>query len=60
LATGLKKDEKIDKKAEKAASVADITARLKATSTAPRCEGGRLRAAQRRADRADRDAVRGR
>jgi large subunit ribosomal protein L10 len=34
LATGLKKDEKIDKKAEKAASVADITARLKATSTA--------------------------
>ncbi len=35
MATGLKKkDEKIDKKAEKAASVADITARLKATSTA--------------------------
>jgi len=34
LATGLKKQEKIDKKAEKAASVADITARLKATSTA--------------------------
>jgi len=34
LATGLKKDEKIDKKAEKAASVADITARLKASSTA--------------------------
>jgi len=34
LATGLKKDEKIDKKAEKAATVADITARLKATSTA--------------------------
>jgi large subunit ribosomal protein L10 len=34
LATGLKKQEKIDKKAEKAASVADITARLKASSTA--------------------------
>jgi large subunit ribosomal protein L10 len=34
LATGLKKEAKIDKKAEKAASVADITARLKATSTA--------------------------
>jgi len=34
LATGLKKDEKIDKKAEKVATVADITARLKATSTA--------------------------
>jgi large subunit ribosomal protein L10 len=34
LATGLKKEEKRDKKAEKAASVADITARLKATSTA--------------------------
>ena len=34
MATGLKKDEKIDKKAEKAASVADITARLKASSTA--------------------------
>src|SRR2546430_17223498 len=31
---GLKKDEKIDKKAEKAATVADITARLKASSTA--------------------------
>jgi large subunit ribosomal protein L10 len=34
LATGLKKHEKIDKKAEKAATVADITARLKASSTA--------------------------
>ena len=34
MATRLKKDEKIDKKAEKAATVADITARLKATSTA--------------------------
>jgi large subunit ribosomal protein L10 len=34
LATGLKKQEKIDKKAEKAASVADITARLKESSTA--------------------------
>jgi large subunit ribosomal protein L10 len=35
LATGLKKkDEKIDKKAEKAATVAVITARLKASSTA--------------------------
>src|ERR1700736_4170806 len=34
LATGLKKQEKIDKKAEKAATVADITARLKASSTA--------------------------
>jgi large subunit ribosomal protein L10 len=34
LATGLKKEEKRDKKAEKAASVADITARLKTTSTA--------------------------
>jgi len=34
LATGTKKDEKIDKKAEKAATVADLTARLKATSTA--------------------------
>src|SRR5438445_5381970 len=34
LATALKKQEKIDKKAEKAASVADITARLKASSTA--------------------------
>ncbi|HEV3098009.1 MAG TPA: 50S ribosomal protein L10 [Candidatus Dormibacteraeota bacterium] len=34
MATGLKKEEKRDKKAEKAASVADITARLKTTSTA--------------------------
>jgi large subunit ribosomal protein L10 len=34
LATGLKKDEKTDKKAEKAATVADLTARLKASSTA--------------------------
>ena len=34
MAAGLKKQEKIDKKAEKAATVADITARLKATSTA--------------------------
>jgi len=34
LATGLKKDEKVDKKAEKAATVADLTARLKASSTA--------------------------
>src|SRR2546428_8387559 len=34
LATGLKKDEKIDKKAEKAASVADVTDRVKASSTA--------------------------
>src|ERR1700694_5193251 len=34
LATGTKKEEKVDKKAEKAASVADITARLKASSTA--------------------------
>jgi large subunit ribosomal protein L10 len=34
LATGTKKDEKIDKKAEKAATVADLTARLKASSTA--------------------------
>src|SRR5436853_5687833 len=34
MATGLKKQEKIDKKAEKAATVADITARLKASSTA--------------------------
>ena len=34
MATGTKKDEKIDKKAEKAATVADLTARLKATSTA--------------------------
>ena len=34
MATGLKKEEKRDKKAEKAASVADITARLKTSSTA--------------------------
>ncbi|MEA2635969.1 MAG: large subunit ribosomal protein [Chloroflexota bacterium] len=34
MATGLKKDEKTDKKAEKAATVADLTARLKASSTA--------------------------
>jgi large subunit ribosomal protein L10 len=34
LATGSKKDEKVDKKAEKAASVVDLTARLKASSTA--------------------------
>jgi large subunit ribosomal protein L10 len=34
LATTLKKQEKVDKKAEKAATVADITSRLKATSTA--------------------------
>jgi len=34
LAAGLKKQEKIDKKAEKAATVADLTARLKASSTA--------------------------
>ena len=34
MATTLKKKEKIDKKAEKAAVVADITARLKASSTA--------------------------
>jgi len=34
LATALKKQEKIDKKAEKAATVADLTARLKASSTA--------------------------
>ena len=34
MATGLKKNEKIDKKAEKAATVADLTARLKASSTA--------------------------
>jgi len=34
LATALKKQEKIDKKAEKAATVADITARLRASSTA--------------------------
>jgi len=34
LATGIKKEEKVDKKAEKAATVADLTARLKASSTA--------------------------
>jgi len=34
LATGLRKGEKIDKKAEKAATIADLTARLKASSTA--------------------------
>jgi large subunit ribosomal protein L10 len=34
LATATKKQEKVDKKAEKAATVADITARLKASSTA--------------------------
>jgi len=34
LATGTKKEEKVDKKAQKAATVADLTARLKATSTA--------------------------
>src|SRR5438552_8722649 len=34
LATALKKQEKIDKKAEKAATVAEITSRLKASSTA--------------------------
>ena len=34
MATGLKKDERVDKKAEKAATVADLTARLKASSTA--------------------------
>src|SRR5438552_7689825 len=34
LATTLKKKEKIDKKAQKAATVADLTARLKASSTA--------------------------
>jgi large subunit ribosomal protein L10 len=34
LATGTKKQEKVDKKAEKAATVADITTRLKASSTA--------------------------
>src|ERR1700694_1178863 len=34
LATGTKKEEKGDKKAEKAATVADLTARLKASSTA--------------------------
>jgi large subunit ribosomal protein L10 len=34
LATGTKKDEKVDKKAQKAATVADLTSRLKASSTA--------------------------
>jgi large subunit ribosomal protein L10 len=34
LATATKKQEKVDKKAEKAATVADLTARLKASSTA--------------------------
>ena len=34
MATATKKQEKVDKKAEKAATVADITARLKASSTA--------------------------
>ena len=34
MATGTKKDEKVDKKAEKAATVAAITTRLKASSTA--------------------------
>jgi large subunit ribosomal protein L10 len=34
LATGTKKEEKVDKKAQKAATVADLTARLKASSTA--------------------------
>ena len=34
MATGTKKDEKVDKKAQKAATVADLTARLKASSTA--------------------------
>ena len=34
MATGIKKEEKVDKKAEKAATVADLTARLKASSTA--------------------------
>jgi large subunit ribosomal protein L10 len=34
LATGLKKADKVDKKAEKAATVADLTARMKASSTA--------------------------
>src|SRR5438445_4730987 len=34
LATALKKDEKVDKKAQKAATVADLTQRLKASSTA--------------------------
>ena len=34
MATATKKQEKVDKKAEKAATVAEITSRLKATSTA--------------------------
>ena len=34
MATGTKKDEKVDKKAQKAATVADLTSRLKASSTA--------------------------
>ena len=34
MATDTKKQEKVDKKAEKAATVADLTARLKASSTA--------------------------
>ena len=34
MATGTKKDEKVDKKAQKAAAVADLTSRLKASSTA--------------------------
>src|SRR5437588_1873600 len=34
LATGTKKEEKVDKKAQKAATVADLTSRLKASSTA--------------------------
>src|SRR2546421_12802364 len=34
LATALKKQAKVDKKAQKAESVADLTARLKASSTA--------------------------
>jgi large subunit ribosomal protein L10 len=34
LATATKKEEKVDKKAQKAATVADLTARLKASSTA--------------------------
>jgi len=34
LATGTKKEEKVDKKAQKAATVADLTARLQASSTA--------------------------
>ena len=34
MATGTKKEEKVDKKAQKVATVADLTARLKASSTA--------------------------